>query len=116
MAEERNGVIVFAAEEDFSAHPAVEALSTVSLGDVRFPFGFFLVDGDNGKRHVVPATEDDRMKVLLRAYSEISQVALRSACSHSRQGCDGGCPRFHTCRKLYHDATRYYGCACIDIS
>ena len=43
MAVERNGVVFFNSDEKYPDHPAFKALEGVSLGDVRFPFGFFLV-------------------------------------------------------------------------
>jgi len=41
MSKEYNGVTFFAPGEKETDHPAFQKLSKVSLGDVRFPFGFF---------------------------------------------------------------------------
>jgi hypothetical protein len=41
---ERNGVSIFDMNEKNEDHRAFKELRKVSLGDVRFPFGFFLVD------------------------------------------------------------------------
>jgi hypothetical protein len=41
MAMERNGIVFFDLTEKYDDHPAFKALKEVSLGDVRFPFGFF---------------------------------------------------------------------------
>jgi hypothetical protein len=44
MAMERNGVVFFDPTAKNDDHPAFKALKAVSLGDVRFPFGFFLIE------------------------------------------------------------------------
>jgi hypothetical protein len=41
MSIERNDLVFFDLDEKDSNHPAFKALEGVSLGDVRFPFGFF---------------------------------------------------------------------------
>jgi hypothetical protein len=48
----------FEPDKDYSDHPAFKALSGVSLGDVWFPFGFFLAKDEEGKTFVLPGTEE----------------------------------------------------------
>ena len=45
MAMERNGVVFFDPAAKNDDHPTFKALKAVSLGDVWFPFGFFLIEG-----------------------------------------------------------------------
>jgi hypothetical protein len=118
MVVERNGILFFPTDEDFSGHPAFEALQTVSLGDVRFPFGFYLVDED-GQRHVVPATEEARAKVLRKAFPEICAEVLAVRCfpNSSGPGCSGDCsslPPIHRCMRAYDGSDLFYSCACVD--
>jgi hypothetical protein len=44
MSKVFNGVTIFEPGENDAGSPASKELSKVSLGDVRFPFGFFLVE------------------------------------------------------------------------
>jgi hypothetical protein len=95
-------------------------LSAVSLGDVRFPFGFFLVE-EGGKLHVVPATQDDRRKTLLKANPDIRPEAFSESCFPNPYDteCHGGCgklPPIYRCMRFYDESTGHYGCACMDIS
>ncbi|MEU6191493.1 hypothetical protein [Nocardia sp. NPDC047038] len=55
----------FEVGEDHPDHPAFRDLRSISLGDVRFPFGFFIVDED-GQRYVRPATEAEREELLFK--------------------------------------------------
>ena len=120
MIKERNGVTFFESKEDYADHPAFKALKAVSLGDVRFPFGFFLVK-EGGKSHVVPGTQEDHRRMLRRAFPHIDPLALESGpCTpdSSGPGCHGGCPGFPTgyvCMRASEDDLGYYGCACIPI-
>jgi hypothetical protein len=113
-------VTFFQSKEDYRDHPAFKALSAVSLGDVRFPFGFFLVE-EGGKTFVVPGTQEDHRKMLLKAFPDIDPKAFTqgAGCTpdSSGLGCHGGCPGFpsgYTCMRAHEEATRYYDCACID--
>ena len=88
------------------------------MGDVRFPFGFFLVR-DKGKTIVVPGTEEDRRKRLLTAFPDIPPEALRVTCHPSvwHERCEGGCgglPFTYKCMRIYDDPAHYYACACVD--
>jgi hypothetical protein len=88
MMYESNGIAIFEAGEDYPDHPAFRELSTVSLGNVRFPFGFFIVDED-GNRYVRPATEAERMELLFKAFPDgPSETARNSSLCFLR---DGGC-------------------------
>jgi hypothetical protein len=115
MIVERNGIVIFTSEEGYKDHPAVKALEGVSLGDVRFPYGFFLVE-NNGKRVVIPGTAEDRRQRLLTAFPEIQPEALTATCDLHYTGtgylCQGACPHLYKCLRLYDDLTRYYACAC----
>src|SRR5437763_14204987 len=73
MAMERNGVIFMTDDEAKDpSNPANKAVSEVKLGDVKFPFGFFIREA-NGKKFVVPATYQDKMKVLRMAFPDIQE-------------------------------------------
>src|SRR5262245_60271174 len=105
MMIERNGVVLFPPDEDFTAHKAFRALSTVSLGDVKFTFGFFLVE-ENGKRYVVPATEEERRTMLLKAFPKITSEEVRAFCIQSGSGCEGNCSGLkphRRCMRVYED-------------
>jgi hypothetical protein len=121
MAMERNGIVFFNLTEKYDDHPAFKALKQVSLGDVRFPFGFFLVEED-GKKHVIPGTKEDLVKRLLIAFPDYPTPSLTTPnCSVNafEDGCEGGCEELgitFICRRIYHDPFQYYACACVDIS
>jgi hypothetical protein len=113
-----NGVVVFKAGDDYdSDHPAFRDLSSVSLGSVRFPFGFFIVEED-GDRYVRPAMEAERMELLLKVFPEgPSETARSSSFCYIR---DGGCGDtlchtlrpHHRCFRGYDESRRQYGCWC----
>ncbi|QNJ90576.1 hypothetical protein HZU40_20180 [Mycolicibacterium fluoranthenivorans] len=115
---EINGVAVFKAGDDYdSDHAALRELSSVSLGSVRFPFGFFIVE-EEGDRYVRPATEAERMELLLRVFPEgPSETARSSSFCYIR---DGGCGDtlchtlrpHHSCFRGYDESRRQYGCWC----
>jgi hypothetical protein len=120
MIVERNGVTIFEPNEKDKSHRAFKELSKVSLGDVRFPFGFFLID-EGGKTYVLPGTEEDRRKTLLRAFPNIDPEAFSQGCHPNPfdTGCHGGCgkmsPGFR-CRRLFEEDRRFFGCGCVDMS
>jgi len=120
MIVERNGIVIFTAKERYEDHPAVRALEGVSLGDVRFPFGFFLVE-DNGKKVVIPGTAEDRRQRLLTAFPDILPEALAVTCdvhlsSDWNEVCSGACPSsLYRCERLYDDSSHYYACGCVPI-
>ena len=120
MSKEYNGVTFFAADE--KEGPAFEKLRKVSLGDVRFPFGFFLVE-DGGKTIVIPATEADRRKTLLKAFPELRPEVAAAVCDFDfdrkcRGDCSeaGGFPQHFVCLRMHDPDHFYYGCGCVDIS
>src|SRR5262245_10270342 len=90
MKIERNGVVFLSADEDQKKHTAFRELSKVSLGDVKLQWGFFLVD-EGGKTIVVPASEEDRRKMILKAFPDTPEEAFRSYCVASNGGCVGNC-------------------------
>jgi hypothetical protein len=118
MINERNGVTFFESKHDYADHRAFTALSAVSLGDVRFPFGFFLVE-EGGVTFVVPGTQDDLRKTLIRAFPDIDPMAFtQGACNLNPEGvgCHGGCAQFpsgYFCMRVVEEGIRYYGCACV---
>jgi hypothetical protein len=118
MIMERNGVTFFEDKQDYADHPAFKALSKVSLGDVRFPFGFFLVE-EGGKTVVIPGTEEDHRKTLLRAFPDIDPKTLTHGRCIEAPGlrCTGGCPGYPTGYKCmrYTWNDRQYGCGCVPI-
>ncbi|WP_156750388.1 hypothetical protein [Mycobacterium sp. 852013-50091_SCH5140682] len=122
---ERNGVVFFprGSRADYPNHLAFTLLASVSLGDVRFPFGFF-IEEQNGKRFVRPGTEDERTQLLLKAFPDAAPEMLSSdRCLHG--GSDGGegchilisCPLQFECMQVFDNpvaGTGHYTCACVD--
>jgi len=120
MGRHYNGVTFFEPNEKHVDHRAFKELSTVSLGDVRFPFGFFLVE-EAGKTVVIPGTEEDRRKTLLKAFPDINPEALSQNCNPnpSGMGCHGGCGKMSAgfrCVRMYDENHRYHACGCVDFS
>jgi hypothetical protein len=114
---EKNGVTFFPRGGDYRDHPAFVALRSVSLGDVRFPWGFFLVH-ENGKTYVSPATEQDHRRVLLQAFPDLPEEALSQSCrlvtTDEHLHCGGTCkagPEYDCVRHVA--GGNYYGCGCI---
>jgi hypothetical protein len=119
MIIERNGVVFFPTDEDYSDHPAFQALKSVSLGDVRLPNGFFLKE-EQGKQYVLPATREEREAMILKAFPHTSREALDSFCLPSLSDdhkCDNiECFKLkphHICMKGFDGAVHQYGCACV---
>jgi hypothetical protein len=120
MSKEYNGVTFFAPGEKDMNHPAFKELNKVSLGDVRFPFGLFLVE-EGGKTVVIPATEQDRRKILLKAFPHLKLQDIPPACDlEGGDRCFGACPQHFPahfkCLKMFDPRERFFGCACVDIS
>jgi len=120
MSRDCNGVTFFEPNEKDANHRAFKELSKVSLGDVRFPFGFFLVE-EGDKMVVIPGTEDDRRKTLLKAFPNLIPEALSQGCFPNPfdTGCHGGCGKMSLgfrCMRMYDDSRRYHGCGCVDWS
>jgi hypothetical protein len=91
MAMERNGVVFFDPTAKNDDHPAFKALKAVSLGDVRFPFGFFLIER-NGERYVLPGTKDDLLKALLTAFPDYPTQSFSGGCGSIWDICPAGIP------------------------
>lgn len=117
MMIERNGVVFFSDDHDYKNHAAYKELNKVSLGDVKFPSGFFLVD-DGGKTFVVPATEDDRRMMILKAFPDTPEDAILSFCVVYDGGCRGNCAGLlphRRCMRGCDESRRQYACACVII-
>ena len=112
---ETNGLYLFPPGEDFSEHPVFRALKSVSLGDVRFPYGFFVKQDDGGK-YVVPATPEERASILFNAFPDMTPEELRWQGCHQVSGnrCQGSCPGGHgvLCFATYEPTSNYHGCVC----
>jgi hypothetical protein len=116
IVHESNGIAIFKPEEYYPDHPAFRELGTISLGKVRFPFGFFIVDED-GDRYVRPATEAERMELLLKVFPDgPSETASSSFCYFKDLGCgDTLCHTLrphHACFRGYDESHRQYACWC----
>ena len=114
---EQNGVVFFSDDKDYKNHAAYRELSKVSLGDVKFPTGFFLVEED-GKTFVVPASEEDRRKMILKAFPDTPEEAIRSACGMRNGRCSGSCAGLKPHRKCMpgaDESNRQFACACVII-
>jgi hypothetical protein len=121
MSIKHNGVVFFELNENYDDYPACKVLEEVSLGDVRFPFGFFVVE-ENGKKSVLPGTKDDLLKTLLAAFPNYPAESLRISCLpdvFDNNKCKGGCanfPNVYRCLKMVDEGNSFFGCACVDIS
>jgi hypothetical protein len=94
---------------------ANKAVAQVNLGDVIFPFGFFIKEKD-GKKVVVPATLEHKMKVLRTAFPEKDLAGFQTASctdTDSLGNCGHGCDKSQgfLCMKVNH--FEFYGCACV---
>ncbi|MBR0794209.1 hypothetical protein JQ615_02280 [Bradyrhizobium jicamae] len=118
MATIRNGIsFLTATEARDPSNPAVKALSAVNLGDVRFPFGFFIREG-KGKKFVVPATWQDKLRNLRVAFPDFPDDQTFRVCEGNDDGreCIGGCDGAPEvmCVKLHNPDEGFFGCTCID--
>jgi hypothetical protein len=114
MSKDYNGVTFFEPNEKDMDHPAFKQLRKVSLGDVLFPFGFFLVE-DGGKTVVIPGTEQDHRKTMLKAFPDRHEHF--ESCRNTSGGrCIGACSGGDTfrCFQLSDQSVGYYGCVCMD--
>jgi hypothetical protein len=113
--EDRNGVIVFN-DRDLrdGTHPALQALSSVSFGDVVLPWGFFLKDVD-GKKKIVAASREDHYASMRRADPTISEHALQAPCYEADPT---DCSKIscaqpgYRCGRYYDEEKSKYGCGC----
>jgi len=119
MAIERNGIVFFDLDEKDYNHPAFKALQGVSLGDVRFPFGFFLHE-ENGKKYVLPGTKDDLLKRLRTVFPDYPAQSLTGSCTASafQERCEGGCGQMGVefkCKRIYDDPSQFFACGCVNM-
>jgi len=116
---ERYGVTFFEHGKNHDDHRAMKDLAKVSLGDVKFPFGFKLVD-EGGKTVVIPATEDERKNVLRQAFPDLGfERGFFPHCNpdSSGPGCHGGCDEGseYKCMRMWEETRRFFGCGCVPI-
>lgn len=117
MMTEQNGLMLFPADEDFSDHPVFNDLKSVSLGAVRFPYGFFVKE-DDGEKYVIPATPEERASILLEAFPDMTdEDASSPGCGPYSSGrCLGGCSGFpFRCLKIFSSASGFYSCVCRNV-
>jgi hypothetical protein len=118
---EKNGITFFGLKQKYPDHPAFRDLQGISLGDVRFPFGFFVVE-EKGKKIVIPGTRDDLTKRLLQAFPNypVALIGISSGpCTKFQDACEGGCDHFPTtfeCSQVWDDNNIFRACACVDWS
>jgi hypothetical protein len=123
MPTERNGIVLFDLNEKYADHPVTRKLQGVDLGDVRFPFGFYVVE-ENGKKIVLPGTREDLVKHVLKAFPDYPKelfglIGSTGVCRGSTDGCEGGCRGFPTgyaCVRLGDPTDGFFGCDCVDKS
>ena len=110
----RNGVEFFATDEDAADHPATRLLATVSLGDVHFPYGFFIREED-GKPFVLPATEEQWLDMLGKAFPERARDSWENRCRTGSGGrCTGRCRGLsEICMRGFESEHVQFACACI---
>ena len=107
MAMERNGVIFMSDEEARDpSNPANKAVREVHLGDVKFPFGFFIKE-KAGKKFVVPATFQDKLKVMRLAFPDFPDDPddpIRTGSCFDPDSIDRGCGKLEgfICVKISH--------------
>ncbi|KJC38980.1 hypothetical protein UP09_24010 [Bradyrhizobium sp. LTSP885] len=118
MAFVRNGItFMTAAEARDPNNAAAKALSGVNLGDVRFPYGFFVRD-DKGKKYVEPATWADKLRILRMAFPDFpDNPSSGRRCEGNDDGmeCIGSCegaPEVQ-CWKTSFPDEGFFGCACV---
>jgi hypothetical protein len=121
MAKSRKELTFFEMTEDFSTHQAGRLLDSVNLGDVKFPFGFFIAEED-GKKVVVPGTKEDVTKRLITAFPDYPAQLIGVTCQvdvfaeHRR--CKGSCigfPSGYECMRSFEQTSRFFFCACVPI-
>jgi hypothetical protein len=116
----RNGVTFLTFEEARDPNnSASKAVAQVNLGDVIFPSGFFIKEKD-GKKFVLPATPEDKLKVLRTAFPDSTKDLASfqdGSCmdTDSLGNCGNGCDKSHGffCMKVNH--FEFYGCACVNM-
>jgi hypothetical protein len=116
----RNGVTFLTLEEARDPNnSANKAVAQVNLGDVIFPFGFFIKEKD-GKKFVVPATLEHKLKVLRTAFPDSPKDPgsfQTGSCSDvdSLGNCRGVCDSAEgfLCMKI--NQFEFYGCACVSM-
>jgi hypothetical protein len=118
MAMERNGVIFMSDEEARDpSNPANKAVREVHLGDVKFPFGFFIKE-KAGKKFVVPATFQDKLKVMRLAFPDFPDDPddpIRTGSCFDPDSIDRGCGKLEgfICVKISHPHGGFFDCGCI---
>jgi hypothetical protein len=110
----RNGVTLMTLEEARDPNNAAnKAVAQVNLGDVRFPNGFFIKEKD-GKKYVLPATLEDKLKVLRTAFPDSPDPGSFQTPACSDVNSVGDCGRCETgflCVKV--NQFEFFGCACV---
>lgn len=92
---------------------ANKAVAQVNLGDVIFPFGFFIKEKD-GKKFVVPATSEHRLKVLQTAFPDSSKFQTRACMDVDSLGnCSGECDVSEGFLCVKVNQFEFFGCACV---
>lgn len=111
-----NGVEFFTEDEEASDNAAFRTLETVELGDVRFPYGFFIVDED-GERYVLPATAEQRLDMLAKAFPDRPRDSWEDTCRNGiGKRCRGECRRIgEFCLRGFDSEVIQFACACIRV-
>ena len=122
MSFERNGVVIMEGYDlNDENHPANKAVSQVKLGDVRFPYGFFIRE-TNGKKYVEPATFQDKLDVYRTAFPgfDPNQIPMNSCIKdfedRNRQGGCRPLPIEWRCMKVTQPRSGYFGCFCVNMA
>ena len=112
----RNGVTLLTLEEARDPNnSANKAVSAVNLGDVIFPHGFFIKEKD-GKKYVLPATPEDKLKVLRTAFPDSDPGTFQTtSCSdvNSVGRCNGVCDSSEGLLCMKINQFEFFGCACV---
>ncbi|MGO8189393.1 hypothetical protein [Rhizobium leguminosarum] len=113
MPREINGYFVFDMGEKAPDHPAILALQGISLGDVRMPYGFELME-ENGKKYVVPLTQEQWEHILKAVNPDFDHHTMPNFCRFvDNENCSTlGCTTSgYECRKLTGNGR--YVCGCV---
>ncbi len=120
MAIIRNGVTLLTLEEARDPNdPANKTVAQVNLGDVIFPFGFFIKE-KGGRKYVVPATLDDKLKVLRTVFPDSPKdpgnFQTRSCSDVDSLGnCSGVCNSSEGFLCMKVNQFEFFGCACVQM-
>lgn len=97
------------------SHEALLDLAQINLGDVVFPFGFRIVELQNGKRVVTPLSENDWISYMKRTNPNFDHGSspARGCYQTGPKSCNPYyCGNGYSCRRAYDPKNKVYWCGC----